>query len=246
MKTMRMTNVLNLCHLSHFGLVLLFPLSAFEARAADPAGPAAKAKAAFDRTGDVILEGKSLAEAAAFFQARTGVEVRLDPTAVGAAGFSPHTDGMVNLKLRDARYRDALRAALTPYDLRAGLVGGVMFVSSEEGLTRRQLRQRVTVEYKGTPLTAALDALAGETGANVVLDPRQRGKAKELTVELSLDDVPVETAVRLAAEVAGMRAVRLNNVLFVTSDDRAARLRAEVESAEPLPDEPVRPQPKKP
>ena len=57
-----------------------------------------------------------------------------------------------------------------------------------------------------------------------------RGKG---TVTLKLDDVPLETAVRLAAEVGGLRVVRMNNVLFITSDARADKLRTDAEMLVP-------------
>ena len=44
-------------------------------------------------------------------------------------------------------------------------------------------------------------------------------------VTLKLEDVPLETAVRLMAEVADLGAVRMNNVLFVTTPERAEKLR---------------------
>jgi len=59
---------------------------------------------------------------------------------------------------------------------------------------------------------------------NLVLDGRheKEGAAK---VSLQLEDVPLETAVRLLAEMAGLKALRLNNTMFVTTKDIAAELR---------------------
>ena len=42
---------------------------------------------------------------------------------------------------------------------------------------------------------------------------------------LKLDDVPLESAVRLMAEVADLSVVRMSNVLFVTTPERAEKLR---------------------
>ena len=49
-----------------------------------------------------------------------------------------------------------------------------------------------------------------------------------------LDEVPLETAVRLMAELANLKPVRLGNVLFVTSEDRADKLKADTEVPMPL------------
>ena len=57
-------------------------------------------------------------------------------------------------------------------------------------------------------------------------EPRPRsaieGKANA-AVTLKLEDVPLETAVRLLSEVADLRAVRMSNVLFVTTPERGGR-----------------------
>ena len=87
-----------------------------------------------------------------------------------------------------------------------------------------QLRQRVSVDCDGTAFAAAAKQLAADTGANVVVDPRLGDKANK-AVTLKLDDVPLETAVRLLAEVADLRAVRMSNVLFVTTPEKAKALR---------------------
>src|SRR5438309_2064829 len=73
---------------------------------------------------------------------------------------------------------------------------------------------------------------------NVVVDPRLKDKA-DAKVTLKLDDVPLETAVRLLAEVAELRAVRMNNVLFVTTPERAEKLRPDADG--PVPASPVNP-----
>ena len=95
------------------------------------------------------------------------------------------------------------------------------------------MRQIVDLNGADRPLPAVLKGLADQTGANVVLDPRIAKKAADALVPLKLDDVPLETAVRLAAEVAGFRAVRMNNVLFITSEERAKVLREDADGPTP-------------
>jgi hypothetical protein len=50
---------------------------------------------------------------------------------------------------------------------------------------------------------------------------------------MQLDEVPLEIAVRLMAEMAGLKSARLGNVLFVTTELRADKLRADPELAMP-------------
>ena len=75
-------------------------------------------------------------------------------------------------------------------------------------------------------LAKRFSQLSRETGVNLVIDPRHAGKVKE-TVTLKLDEVPLEIAVRLISEIAGLRSVRQANVIFVTSKEVAAELRKE-------------------
>ena len=92
---------------------------------------------------------------------------------------------------KQVKFRDGLKAVLAPYNLRFGLVKEGLFISTEDGLIARQLRQRVTVDCDGTPFATAAKQLAADTGANLVLDPRLKEKANA-AVTLKLEDVPLE------------------------------------------------------
>jgi RNA polymerase sigma factor (sigma-70 family) len=79
--------------------------------------------------------------------------------------------------------------------------------------------------FKATPLAVALRTVAETCRDNVVLDPAAEGKEKPVTVTASLHNVRAETAVRTLAALADLEVVRLDNVLFVTTRDKADRLR---------------------
>jgi len=218
------------------------PAVADKLRAAPPQagekepGPAAKAKAGLDQVGNYAVENKSLPDALAYLRLRGKVDIQLDPGAVAMMGMDPNQT-TVTFAVREAKLRDALAQVLAPYHLHYGVVGGKVIVSSEETVTTKQLRQRVSIA-PGT-IGSIVQQLAAETGANVVLDPRQKKLAAEAQSDLELTDVPLETAVRLAAEVAGMKAVRMGNVLFVTSEARGEKLRADADG----PTQPAMPNP---
>ena len=76
----------------------------------------------------------------------------------------------------------------------------------------------MTIDCEGTTFATVAKQLALDTGAGVVVDPRL-GKLADKPITLRLEDAH-ETAVRLLAEVADLRAVRSSNVLFVTSHDK--------------------------
>lgn len=218
-------------------LVLLVCLAADPTpRGPKPETPAGKVRTALNQTGHVVLENKSLTDFVAYVKSKTRADVTLDLGAVGMMGMDPNAP-VITVDVREVPLREGFAKALSPLGLKLGNVGGSIVISSEEGLIARQLRQSVSV----TPGTAGavLADLAARTGANVVIDPRQKKIIAEAGCDLELTDVPLETAVRLTAEVSGFRALRMGNVLFITSNERAKELRADA-------DGPVVPQPAMP
>ncbi|CAN5507783.1 hypothetical protein BH11PLA2_BH11PLA2_08590 [soil metagenome] len=187
-----------------------------------------KVRKALDDTGDVVLENQSMNEFVNFFKNRMKVDVKADATAmINLNGDA--TTPMISVNSRGKTYRAALKAALEPHQLHFAVVGGTLVIGSEEGVLQKQLRQTVSIDSNGTSVASLLKSLADDTGANIVLDPRQAAAADAGKVTLKLDDVPLETAVRLSVEVGGLRVVRLNNVLFVTNDARADKLRTDAD-----------------
>jgi RNA polymerase sigma factor (sigma-70 family) len=76
------------------------------------------------------------------------------------------------------------------------------------------------------PLAEGLRHLAQQSGFNIVVDPRIADKL-QTQATLEFNNVPVDTAVRLVANMVGMSVVRLDNVLYVTTADNAKHLREE-------------------
>ena len=159
--------------------------------------------------------------------------MRYDNATMMGLGLDPSAPTFT-VKVREGKFRDGLKAALASANLAYGIVGGAVFIGPEETVIQQQMRQRVSVDGEATTLSALLKALADETGANLVLDPRIEDKAKQAAVKLKLTDVPLETAVRLIVEVAGFGTVRMNNVLFVTSEERAEKLKAVADGPTPV------------
>jgi RNA polymerase sigma factor (sigma-70 family) len=81
----------------------------------------------------------------------------------------------------------------------------------------------VSEEFEEEPLKLALRRVSDSTESNIVLNLRPADKAQTL-VTARLMNVPVETAVRILADMAGLQVVRLDNVLYVTTPEHAARL----------------------
>ncbi len=200
--------------------------------------PAGKARQALEKKISLKAENKSLTEVVEMLREEAKVEVTLDTPAFQQFGIDVNTPA-VNCDLKDAKVRDVMKAVLAKYNLRCGVTGDGLVVSTEDGLIAKQLRHRVDLDVTDRPLGEVLKGLADQTGANVVLDSRPGKKLTDAPVTLKADDVPAETAVRLAAEIGGYSVVRMGNVLFVTTTERADKLRPDADKpvapATPLP-----------
>jgi len=112
------------------------------------------------------------------------------------------------------------------------VLGDSILITTEDAAAARQMSQRVSVHFDKVELAAALKQLARENGVNLPLDPRAEKEASA-KVSLDVEDVSLETAVRLLADMAGLKPARAGNTLFVTKKDVAAVMRAEAQSDAP-------------
>jgi RNA polymerase sigma factor (sigma-70 family) len=85
----------------------------------------------------------------------------------------------------------------------------------------RPLLPLVWEAFDGVPLATALQTLGDDTGFNIVIDPQLAGKLKT-PVTATLKNVPMDTAVRLLAGMDSLRAVRVDNVFYITRAENAA------------------------
>lgn len=86
----------------------------------------------------------------------------------------------------------------------------------------------VSGSFDKVPLEAALKEL--NHYGNVVLDART-AKEAQAPVTAELSNMPLDTAARLFADMAGLKVVQLDNALYVTSIDNARDLRQEQEKS---------------
>jgi hypothetical protein len=97
---------------------------------------------------------------------------------------------------------------------------------------RGPLPALATAIFNDNPLDDALRELAQTTESNIVLDARV-GEEAQTPVRARLENVPVDTAVRVLADMAGLESIRLDNLLYVTTRENAARLRGDQERQRP-------------
>lgn len=202
--------------------VLAAPASTDKKPAAE--SPNDKVRKALEQTISVEYADQTLQSVLDDLSEKTKIRFLADR---GSLGILPE-NSVVNVKLQDVKVGTVLRAALSP-SLAYLIQDGYVLVTTEDGATDRQLRQRVSLDLEEVPLEKALKTLAKNTAANLVLDPRAAKEVKAAPLTLELDNVPLETAVRLMAVMAGLKSVRVGNVLFVTTEARADKLRKEEE-----------------
>ncbi len=203
---------------------------------------AEKLRQALDRVRDLEIADLPLDQAVNQLREQTGLNLTIDKLDVplapsaGPGGVVINIPSFAHLRLRgefhDVPLRTALTKLLGAHNLTHVLVGDTVLITSKDKAADRQLGQTVSVKIEGTPLREELKRLARETGANLVLDPRT-AKEGQTALSLRLDEVPLETAVEILANESGLSTVRLNNVLYVTSEARAKALRKPQPAATP-------------
>ena len=225
-----------------FGFCVAVMLSAVAWAADKPLSPPAetaaeKLRQALDRVRDVEIADLPLDQAVNQLREQTGLNLKIDR--VGVPPVHPSLGGPLSyahLLLRGTFHDVPLRTALTKllgaHNLTHVLVGDTVLITAKDKAADRQLGQTVSVKIENAPLREELKRLARETGANLVLDPHTV-KEGQTALSLRLDEVPLETAVEILADEAGLSTVRLNNVLYVTSEARAKALRKPPPSATP-------------
>jgi hypothetical protein len=202
------------------------------APAADPKkneSPAEKVRKALDQPIDVDIAEQPMANAINQLKEQTKLNIVLDAMTLAQNGIDIN-NSPVTVKQTGGKGRAALRAMLDPYHLSYAIIGDSVIITTEDMALYRQLKQKVNVDVEKTAFESALKDLARETVMQILVD-KKVNKEAQTPVTMQLEDVPLETAVRLLCEQAELKVVRMGNILYVTSVAKAKELRSEPELA---------------
>jgi hypothetical protein len=172
-----------------------------------------------------------LAEVLKHLQEKTGVPINLDPAVLENMGVDPNSPpggaaAQVKVKATNEKARQVLRKLLNVYELSYVILEDAVLVTWDDAATARQYLQRVNVAVENVPFKKAVRDLAKKHGINLLIDPKMLKQA-DAAVSLELDNTSLETAIRMLAELADLKPARMGNVMFITSDERAKKIREE-------------------
>jgi RNA polymerase sigma factor (sigma-70 family) len=175
-----------------------------------------------------------LKEVLAFIAERYGITILIEARAFVTEASSqedpPQDIGSFPItipKLVDVKLSTILRTVLVQVDGDYYTKDDVLMVLPRKELPRRMLRQPVDSVYRTRPLVLALEDLQNMTGVSVVLDVKVQDIAKPMEITADFRNVPLETAVRVLADMADLKSVVMDNLIYVTSKENAKVLEAE-------------------
>jgi RNA polymerase sigma factor (sigma-70 family) len=189
-----------------------------------------------DQRVDLEIENGPLTDALAHLAEHYNIPIVVDSEAFrNDLGMNDIRSQEVRLpKVGGARLRMALRLLLSQIQGDFQMRDGVLFIIPNTRVTSGLvLQQPVDASFHQIPLNVALEKLSNLTGVSVILDVRTAEKA-QVAITADVDNVPLEDAVRILADMAGLRPVALENVLYVTTPLNAAKMTAE-EASHPRP-----------
>jgi hypothetical protein len=183
------------------------------------------------------FEGRPLADALQDLSHQSGVSVVVDARAADKAK-TPVSASFLNLPLDTA-----VRTLAEMAGLKSALNDNTIYVSTEarqvvvrpdadspnaggpipaSALSQQALSEPVRVaSFDRRPLQEALQDVLKPTDMRLVVDAARAGEKARAPVTANLEGVSVEAAVRLLADMAGLRPVIYENVVYLTTKDNA-------------------------
>jgi hypothetical protein len=177
------------------------------------------------------LEKMTFGEAKQFFEEHFGIKILVSekPFKIAEAGEPNILEAQVKLdKVSGVPLRVLLQMVLDQFGATYLVHRDFIEVTTLPATTpeswiqgsHRDLVPRVFAEFKDIPLDEALRELALQSGISVVLDRREFNGVPPRVTAL-LNNIGLDTAVEILANMCGMKAVALDRSLYVTDTENA-------------------------
>jgi type II secretory pathway component GspD/PulD (secretin) len=214
---------------------LAFPVAAQTGGPAkDVETPAEKIRKTLDQSFTLNFAGREVKDVADHLKAKTGVEFTVAADIL-LTDWATGTPTKFELKSEQSvKLGRALQRCLSRHNMTYVILEDSVVITSEDDAINQQLGQLVSVHSDKVPLAQALKELQRTTPFNLVIDPRAGAEAKT-PITMDIDNTVLESAVRLMAELAGLRAVRVDNVLLICDEARFEKVWRAEKAAEQLP-----------
>jgi hypothetical protein len=124
-----------------------------------------------------------------------------------------------------------LREAIKALPKKAAMIvraGKVEIVPIERTSKEYMLNQTFNVDFKDRPLAAALEDLSEITGVTIVVDARTKTKGQTQVTARFRDDVALQDAVRMLADMADLKMVYLVTGIYITTPEHALEVQKEL------------------
>jgi type II secretory pathway component HofQ len=174
----------------------------------------------------VEFETGDLKDALAFLTERYNVPIHIDSAAFEADLSMLDVDRMqVKLqKVVGISLRTVLRLLVAQVQGDFRIMNEMLLVVPHTRMLPEVLfKEAVNASFEKQPLTEALQEISALTGVSVVVDV-SAGDNVRVPVTAILTDAPLQTAVRILANMADLKVVPMDNVLYVTTTDKAQQL----------------------
>jgi type II secretory pathway component GspD/PulD (secretin) len=110
--------------------------------------------------------------------------------------------------------------------------GGVLWVVPAQRAKQRVLRQPVDLDFENVRLLAALNDVSEQTGFTIVVDSSRAADNAQFKLTTTLRGVALEDAVRTLADMAGLKAILVGDIFYVTTEPHAVDLAEEQKARE--------------
>lgn len=141
----------------------------------------------------------------------------------GPGGFGGGQNYLI--EINDEPVSVGIKRFLEKFNLTYVVMQNQVLITNPRMALAKQIQQKVSLSYKNQPLDTVLKQLSQDMGLQIIIDPEVGEINKNVTLDVK--ETSLENGIRLLAFMGGLKSVRVENVIVVTTAERAKLLPAE-------------------